>query len=123
MEREYAQAVMEVAKKGMKPKELFTRLEAALRARGHLQLLPKIARALGEEERRSRRRSESVLSVAKESETASAKQQAATDIGDSIVRIVTDDSLIGGWVLTTPNTRVDASFKKQLLDLYHSITA
>lgn len=123
MEREYAQAVLEVAKRGMQPKELVKNLENTLRSRGHLQLSHKIAHALREAERRMGRGSESTLTIAKESEVASAKAEAAEHIDTNAVRIVTDDSLIGGWVLATPNTRVDASFKKQLLDLYQKITA
>ena len=123
MEKEYAHALIEAAKRGAKPHELATRLGAMLRDRGHLSLLPKIARALKEEDKRVRRGSEFVLSVAKESEVSSAKAEATVHIGDTPTRVVTDDSLIGGWVLSTPNTRVDASFKKQLLNLYHSLTA
>ena len=123
MEKEYAQAMLAVAQKGLDPKDLFQRLEKTLRARGHLALLPKIALALREEEKRMRRGAESVLSVAKESDIASAKAESAAYTEGAPVRVVTDDSLIGGWTLSTPNTRVDASFKKQLLNLYQKITA
>lgn len=123
MEKDYAQAVIEVAKKGMQPKDLVKNLESTLRTHGHLALLPKIAHVLKDELRRRERSFESVLAVAKESEAVSAKTEAAEHIGTNGVRIVADESLIGGWVLSTPNTRVDASFKKQLLDLYNAITA
>src|SRR4051812_9423133 len=113
MEKEYAYAVMRVAEKGMSEKNLLLSLKRVLASRGHVSLMPKIARALKEEVMRTGRGAESVLHVAKESEAHAAKTAAAGYIGTSPVRVVTDDSLIGGWVLTTPDTRVDASFKKQ----------
>ena len=123
MEREYAHAVLAIAKKGMKPADIFTGLEKTLRTRGHLALMPKIAHALKEIDMRMRRSSESVLAVAHERDAAGAKTEAAPYSEGAITRVVTDDSLIGGWTLSTPNTRVDVSFKKQLLTLYQNITA
>ena len=122
MEKEYAHALLQVAKDGMKPKEAVLGLVSTLGAHGHTNLLPRIARALSEEGRRSLRSDGAVLTVAAEAEAAGARSAAAGYIGSQPVRIATDERLIGGWVLTTPDTRVDASFKKQLVELYQAIT-
>ena len=123
MEKEYAHAVMQLAQKGMEPRALVANLNRVLGIRGHSGLLRKIARALKEEERHARRASEVVLSVAKEEEAKLAEAAARTYSSSAPSRVVPDDSLIGGWVLMTPSTRVDASFKKQLLEMYRQITA
>jgi F0F1-type ATP synthase delta subunit len=36
--------------------------------------------------------------------------------------IEVDETLIGGYVIKTSSTRVDASYKGALLNLYHTIT-
>ena len=122
MEKEYAHALLQVAKDGMEPKEAVLGLVSTLRAHGHMNLLPRIARALSEDGRRALRSDGAVLTVAAEAEAAAARIAAAGYIGSQPVRIATDERLIGGWVLTTPDTRVDASFKKQLVELYQAIT-
>jgi F0F1-type ATP synthase delta subunit len=37
-------------------------------------------------------------------------------------RVIIDDSLIGGWRMVNGNTLIDASYKKQLLDMYRGAT-
>lgn len=118
MERAYAQAIFEVAKKGMEPRSIATRVNEILSERGHMALLPKILHALKHEGKRTARQHEVVLHVAKEAHGRSAQKEA----GATPTRVEIDPSLIGGWVLTTPDSRIDASFRKQLLDLYRKIT-
>jgi F0F1-type ATP synthase delta subunit len=122
MEKEYAYALLQAARNGMSSKESVSGLVRTLRSHGHMNLLPRISRALSEEERRLLRSDGAVLTVAAESEADAARSAAAGYAGSHQVRIATDERLIGGWVLTTPDTRVDASFKKQLVALYQAIT-
>ena len=124
MEQAYAQAILRIAEKNtMTPNDIAQELKHLLASRGRLSLLPKIAAALRSALLSKERALKVQLTVAHEKDVPDAKSAAEKAVSFKEPVVVVDPSLIGGWVLTTANTRVDASFKKQLLDLYRTIVA
>jgi F0F1-type ATP synthase delta subunit len=127
MESSYAQALWKVIAGGMTPKKAVDSLHESLAARGRTALMPRIARAFARIAEREEGKSGVTLSVAREKDERKAKsaaKEALENLGvkPADVSVAVDDSLIGGWRLEGRETLVDASFKKQLLDLYARAT-
>lgn len=128
METVYTQAVVGAVARGVSPKDAAARLRETLVRRGHEQLLPKIGRELQRELAQQKERGVPTLTVARAADESSAKREVAAVLAElglapADVRTTSDDSLIGGWRLRSGSIRVDASYKKQLLTLYRSLTA
>jgi F0F1-type ATP synthase delta subunit len=62
--------------------------------------------------------------LATKTDTKAALADAAKKLGvaESDITVVTDDTLIGGYILRSKDQRIDASYKRSLLALYHRIT-
>ena len=126
MENAYAQALWQLVEKGMQPSKAIAALREALEKSGRVSLLPRIGRAFARLGARDERKNGLVLSVAREKDAHRAERAAKEYLKvmntDADLRIVVDDSLIGGWRLEGREVLVDASFKKQLLDIYQRAT-
>ena len=125
MEQAYAQALWQMVEGGMTPSKAVHALEAALKQHGRVALLPRIARAFERLAERDARKNDLVLTVAREKDLAHAKKEAAQmlsslGIESSDLKTQVDDSIIGGWRLEGKEHLVDASYKKQLLDIFNS---
>jgi F0F1-type ATP synthase delta subunit len=101
-----------------------------LQADGRATLMPRVGRALARIYERESNKRDLVLTVARESDIAKAKKEAKDVIsafmgesGTADLKTQVDDSLIGGWRLEGNERLVDASFKKQLLDVYQGVTS
>lgn len=99
----------------------------ALAARGRLGLLPKIARAFNLLATRAETKNTVTLTVARHAdgkralkEAAALLQGAGVKAGD--VRIGVQENLIGGWRLEGRELLHDASYKRQLLDIYERVS-
>ena len=125
IETYYAEGIVTAVARGMDPKEAVRHLCDALAASGRTKLLPKIARALAQSAKRTLRKGAPELLIAREADREVAIEGARTALGGDlgVIRTRIDDTLIGGWVLSAGDRRIDASFKKQLRDLYRNITA
>jgi F0F1-type ATP synthase delta subunit len=126
----YARALHELLiEKPEKADEYVARLAEAVRTRGDEHLFPRILRSL--ERLRARDEHERTIVVT----TASALPE--SEVGallrkEPFKHLLTakhkkvvrreDDSLIGGAVVTAGSLRVDTSYKRALIDLYHDIT-
>lgn len=126
MEKQYAHALVEAMKRGVAPEKALTELRSLVSSRGHDALWGRIARELSRIAARERAK-EPVLTVAREADIAAARSRAEAELaGKGIdtakLHVKTDDTLIGGWELVAPGFRIDASFKKHLLDLYRTLT-
>ena|SRR3989344_2211273 len=127
METAYAQALVKITAKGMKPKEAVDALRQLLVRSGREALLPRIGRAYARIAQREQGRTGVVLTVARESDRHAAQKQVSAILSDMNVEMKdvvlrTDESLIGGWRLEGRERLVDASFKKYLLDMYNAAT-
>jgi F0F1-type ATP synthase delta subunit len=86
--------------------------------------MPKIAHAFQRLAAREAARESRTLTVAKESDAKGALvslRAAVQGLGDD-VEVQIDPHLIGGWRYVGDETLLDASYKKQLLDIYQRIT-
>jgi F0F1-type ATP synthase delta subunit len=127
MEHSYAQALWQLIERGMTPKKAVDSLRDSLAASGRLALLPRIGRAFARIAARNEGKNGVVLSVAREKDERKAKAAAKEllqemGVSPSEVTVVTDESLIGGWRLEGRERVADASYKRQLLDIYSRAT-
>lgn len=123
----YAQALWQLVLSGMDAKAAVHAIHDRLEKEGRAILMPRVAHAFARIAERESRKTDYTLSVAREEDLAHAKKdmKALTgDLGIDVDNLKTqvDDTLIGGWRLEGNERLVDASYKKQLLDLYNSVT-
>lgn len=133
MEEGYAQALWKVIQAGTSAQKAVHALTDTLKARGRLALSPRIAKAFGRIAARESAREGLVLTIAQESDQHHAHAEAKkvfAEIGvvgndmpaHAGLKTEVDDTLIGGWRLEGRGTLIDASYKKQLLDIFSSVT-
>ncbi len=126
MQEAYAQALWQTASRGMEPKKAVRALKDRLAAEGRERLLPQIGRAYLRIAEREMRRTRTTLSIAHGKDEARAKKAArelsGTEGLPKDLDVAIDESLIGGWRLEGNGQLIDASFKKDLLEIYHRTT-
>lgn len=121
MEKEYAQALYDLAHKpGAHASELVKKLVAHLKEKGREKLLPRIGRELSRIEARAETFGE-MLEVASEHEKAKAERE-AKEFGISAKAQVNQD-LVTGWRARSGSRIIDRSGKRALLELYRQISA
>ena len=127
MQEAYAQALWKMVEGGLTPAKAVRALEVTLKTHGREALLPRIASAFARIAQRETKRSDVVLTLAREKD----ERRAHKEIKEMLTRMKVDskdlktqidDTLIGGWRLEGKETLVDASYKNQLLALYNSVT-
>ncbi|TSC85874.1 MAG: hypothetical protein G01um10148_782 [Parcubacteria group bacterium Gr01-1014_8] len=118
MEKSYAQALWNCVERGMEPAHAVRSLHQGLERRGRASLWPQIARAFERLASRESQKNRSVLIVADKSHEKEARKE--SDAEDA--RLVVDTGLIGGWRFENNEQLIDASFKKNLLELYQRST-
>src|SRR3989338_7653539 len=128
MEQSYAQALWKMVEGGMTPAKAVRALQETLKVHGREALLPRIASAFARIAQRETKRSDVVLTLAREKDGRHAHKEIKemlTRMGVTSKDLKTqiDDTLIGGWRLEGKETLVDASYKNQLLELYNRVTA
>ena len=136
MEQSYAQALWKMVEDGMTPAKAVRALHDTLKAHGREALLSRIASAFTRIAEREAKRSDVVLTVAREKDIHRARLEAKKYLegmdaksargGSALGRDLktqVDDTLIGGWRLEGRETLTDASYKKALLDLYTRVTS
>ena len=115
----YAEAVMSLLEKGMKPKDVVNSINSSLKAAGRVALMPHIARAFARLGARRGQRNRSILIVAKKKHERTARKES----GAHEIPLQVDENLIGGWRLENKEELVDASWKKHLLSIYNRATS
>lgn len=123
MENAYAQALYEAIAGGTEPKKAIEHLAARLARENRQELLPRIAKAFARVAARESAKSRTALYVAKhhDAEKAAAAAEKFAKVGKHDVHV--DETLIGGWRLEHQDMLVDASYKKQLLEIFNRVTA
>jgi F0F1-type ATP synthase delta subunit len=128
MPREYAQALFETIQSAQGAKEttaFVDRLVELLKCAGKVKLLPSILREYERLENKHKHE-RPVLTIARNSDATSAKKTAHEQFKDVLsddALVQVDDTLIGGWRLSSRNVLVDRSYKAALLKLYRSIVS
>jgi F-type H+-transporting ATPase subunit delta len=112
-----------------KENEVVERLLAVMHENGHDHLLKKVLRSFQKLHERDRKKSTieivSATPIAEGEVVKLLKKEPFSKILSTKHRHVTrsvDDSIVGGVVVKTGSERVDASFKRSLIDLYEHIT-
>lgn len=128
MEEGYAQALWKVIQAGTPAHKAVHALTETLKSHGRIALSPRIAKAFARIAQRESERSTIVLTVAREKDERHAHteaKKALAEMGIEVKDLKTevDDTVIGGWRLEGRGILVDASHKKQLLDIFSSVTA
>jgi F0F1-type ATP synthase delta subunit len=133
METSYAQALWKMVEGGdgrpaMATSDAVRALRETLKTHGRVALLPRIARAFARIAEREANRTDVVLTIAR----ANDEHRAHEDVKEALSRLGlevrdlkthVDDTLIGGWRLEGRENLVDASYKKQLLELFNRATS
>ena len=128
MEQAYAQALWKMVEGGMTPTKAVHALQDILKTHGREALLPRIASAFARIAAREAKKTDVVLTVAREKD----ERRARKDIKEILTRLGVeakglktqiDDTLIGGWRLEGKEHLVDATYKKQLLELFSRATS
>lgn len=127
METAYAQALWNIVSKGGDAKKAVHSLKETLTAHGREKLLPRIAKAFERLAERNAHRTDVVVSVADEKDERrahAAAKEALAGLGMEAKHLKTqvDETLVGGWRLEGQETLVDASYKKDLLELFNRAT-
>lgn len=128
MEQAYAQVLWKMVEGGMTPAKAAHALRDTLKAHGREQLLPRIARAFARIAEREAKKTDVVLSVAREKDERRAHKEikemlSRMGVETKALKTQVDDTLIGGWRLEGRETLTDVSYKKALLDLYARVTS
>src|SRR3990167_1366944 len=122
MQEAYAQALWKMVEGGLTPAKAVRALQETLKVHGREALLPRIASAFARIAQRETKRTDVVLTLAREKDERHAHKEikemlASIGVDAKDLKTQIDDTLIGGWRLEGKETLVDASYKNQLLEL------
>ena len=126
----YAKALFAVAGEGtLSEEKLLEHFLGTLRTNGHVHMLPRVLRAYERIlAKHTKKETIEVTTATELSQTEVAtllrKEPFAnvlTTLHKRVERKV-DSSVVGGAIVRTSGTRIDASYKRKLLDLYQSLT-
>ena len=128
LEHEYARAIVALQSEGKTDAEIASGLARVLGARGHERLIPRIERALQTLEARNKKKNSRILRISKTADTdihERAIAEAINALGENAktFETVIDDRIVGGFILASGTTMVDASYRTALVSLYRTITA
>ncbi len=128
LEHEYARAIVALQEEGKTDAEIATGLARVLGARGHERLIPRIERALTSLQARNEKKQARTLRIGKAEDInvhAQAIAEAAALLGEDVqnYETIVDERIVGGFILASGTTMVDASYRTALVSLYRTITA
>lgn len=124
----YAAALIALEREGFDADAAMRGLMRTLKQRGHERLLPAIGRALTAHAARNAAGRSARIIVARSSDAKTFARDIA-EAADSLavspasLAVETDEAIIGGFVIATPEKRYDASYRRSLIDIYRAATA
>jgi len=106
---------------------LVERLVAIVREHGHLRLLPAIVREYDTLVKMRSTSDEAHVRVARPQDRDGhaeriARDLATLDAAAHPVRVVVDETVIGGYAVEANGSRIDRTYKRALLELYSSLS-
>ena len=119
--RPYVTAVVTALHNGIPLQEVLAGLRKTLSSRGRMKLQKRILHEVIGRLESEGAGTATVILASKESEKKWKKAIAESlqDLGtDTEANVITDDSIIGGYILRYDHRRIDKSYKKALLELY-----
>lgn len=128
MEASYAQVLWKLVESGMTPAKAVAAVHASLLSAGRAELLPRVARAFERLADREAKKSDVVLTIAREKDERHAHAEVKAILADMGIdtkdlKTQVDDTLVGGWRLEGRGTLIDASYKNRLIQLYDRVTS
>lgn len=123
---EYTEAVHQAIKNGTDVKQALLRLSVVLARHGHAPLYGRILHLLKNRFEREITLYTGRVVVARESDAKKYKKVIDAFIAEhGLLNADTevDENIIGGYVLEGSGTRIDASYKKSLLQIYKKLVA
>lgn len=123
--KEYIQAAYETITQGGDVEVVLKNLQAVLERRGLGKVYPRVLRGLLEKMERGQAGEAPKVLVAREKDIErhkSAIEAAVARIApQSAYSVETDESIIGGFIVSGKGKRIDHSYKSTLLDTYHRL--
>lgn len=106
---------------------LVERLITLVRERGHLRLLPSIAREYDTLVKVRSTSDEAHVRVARKEDYDAHGVRITRDLAtlnakDRVVRTIIDETVIGGYAVEANGSRIDRTYKRALLDMYSSLS-
>ena len=97
-----------------------------LKEKGYIRLLPAILRELEKIQTRREETKELVVRVAQDSDVDAFKEQIQKDVETLAAtslpkKVISDNTLIGGYELRAKGARIDRTYKRSLLTLYNNL--
>ena len=111
--KHYLQATKALLKEGASLDSILSGLKSTLDKRGHIKLYPNLLRSLLRSLEEDSSTGAPVLVVAKEADAKHFLKDAP-----ATTRVVVDENIVGGHILTEDWKRTDSSYKTQLLTWY-----
>ncbi len=123
--KEYIQATYETITQGGEIEVVLKNLQAVLERRGLEKMYPRILRGLLEKLERGQASEAPKVLIAREKDMERHKtaiEAAVSHIApQSAYTVETDETIIGGFIVTGKGKRIDQSYKSTLLDTYHRL--
>jgi F0F1-type ATP synthase delta subunit len=128
MKKHYINAVTELLLQGKDVDVVLADLAKVLKAKGHMSIHGQILEGVRAELQRRKKSDAPTVTVASNKETALHKdaiEASLTELGGSLqeATFTTDETLIGGYVVTHKGKLINRSYKEKLISLYRSIIA
>lgn len=125
MKQAYITAVLEELLSGKDKDTVISNLKAVLKKRGHDRLLGGILRGSLRQLEHDVISKAPQIKIAKDSaDLKNSAMLALKDLETDLVLepvVKTDENLIGGYIVTSANKQIDASYKRALLNLYRKV--
>ncbi len=120
----YSEAVYTAVHNGTEVKTALERLGNILKKHGHESLYPRILKSLQTRFAQDALRGTAKVRLAKDADEKRYKKEIeafmeANKLSDS--ETIVDETIIGGYVFEGGGSRVDASYKKSLLNIYKNL--
>ncbi len=122
--KDYSIASYELLASGKSPDSVIAGLKTTLTQRRSMRLYPAILRDLLNQLIRHKKSKTITFLLAREADHAAYTTRIETvkkELGEDEISIQINPNIIGGYVAEVNNTKIDASYKSQLLTLYRSL--
>jgi F0F1-type ATP synthase delta subunit len=121
---DYTESVYALYKNGMDVETLISNLKMTLTRKGHVRLLPAILADLKRLADKEQERSTIFVTLAHKDHQETHKEEinnAVEKLGGTSHTVQIDPTITGGFIATGAESRIDRSYKKQLLTIYRSL--
>lgn len=127
MKKHYINAVVELLLRGMDVAVVLSNLQTVLKKKGHAGIHVQILSGVLQRLQSQQSTNGSTLIVAKDEDVkklAAAIKESLEKLGGTVAdtKIITDETIIGGYIALYKGQSIDASYKKKLVTLYQAIT-